>query len=685
MYSIKCINTDGTEYPLLVYGDPDYTVAEAKIKESVNKSGVLVILLPPTNPSYDRVKKLESEVVVTDLDGDVEIFRGRCMSDEKDFYNIKQCECEGAMSYLLDTKQGPYLHTGSITDFLRMLLDNHNAKVKERQKIRLGNVTVVDSNNYLRRSSEKEYAAPLSIIQEKIVKTYSGLLEVRRANGVNYLDYLAEYPLSDQTARFGENILDLNQYANAEDVRTVIIPLGAEDEETGKRLTIASVNSGKDYLVNTALVDSYGWIEDAVEFDDVTLASNLKTKGEQYMSSCANMALTIELTAVDCRLLGMEVRRLRPGMRVRVVSEPHGLDTYFLCSAKETDLLEPDKDRVSLGNELTTYTGTADRQHKETQSQILNMGESLEGVDKDLAARIQAERDALAKEIQNARNDFNTEIKSASGLYKTEVNQSDGSTITYYHDKQKLTDSTIQMVFNTAGFAVSADGGNNWYGLKVDGDFIANILETEGIKANWIRTGELSASLIKSGILQLDLLQLLGRLTDKKGRSYWDMETGELMLDGAFVNTVGGKYAIRIVNRRILFYDWEDGVTPIGALLVGDHGGTKILSATLEPGKTFEINKRISEAEMATLAAFGDLTNYQGISGAEIGLYSDVDVAGHKLLRVGDIELRNGCLVKSYSSNTTQFPLVSRLYMSGDNLIIDTGAGTYKVVCTKVS
>lgn len=88
---------------------------------------------------------------------------------------------------------------------------------------------------------------------------------------------------------------------------------------------------------------------------------------------------------------------------------------------------------------------------------------------------------------------------------------------------------------------------------------------------------------------------------------------------------------------------------------------------------------------MATLAAFGDLTNYQGISGAEIGLYSDVDVAGHKLLRVGDIELRNGCLVKSYSSNTTQFPLVSRLYMSGDNLIIDTGAGTYKVVCTKVS
>ena len=45
---------------------------------------------------------------------------------------------------------------------------------------------------------------------------------------------------------------------SCDDLATVIVPLGQRDEETDKRLTIASVNGGKDYLEDQDAVEKYG-------------------------------------------------------------------------------------------------------------------------------------------------------------------------------------------------------------------------------------------------------------------------------------------------------------------------------------------------------------------------------------------------------------------------------------------
>ena len=81
-------------------------------------------------------------------------------------------------------------------------------------------------------------------------------------------------------------------------------------------------------------------------------------------------------------------------------------------------------------------------------------------------------------------------IANSSGMYSTQEKQSDGSTITYYHDKPELKESTNVLKFTSAAIGISNDGGKTYpYGIVLDGTFIANQLYSVGINADYITTG----------------------------------------------------------------------------------------------------------------------------------------------------------------------------------------------------
>ena len=520
MYSVKCVN-DGQEVAIYDAEDEALLLTSAVISEGINKTGSFVFSIPVTNDNKDVIHELKSEIIIEDMDT-VELYRGRPVEGNPDLYNTTEYTCEGVLAYLLDTQYPPYIYTGPVSLFLSDLLEYHNSRVTDKQKIYLGTVTVIDPNNYVRRESEK-YDNVLNIIQEKLVATYGGLLQIRRAGDKNYLDYLADYPISDQVARIGENVIDLTRCVKTETVRTVIIPLGAKDDETGKYLDISSVNGGKNYLVDTALVQRYGWIEDTVEFDDVTLPENLLRKGQEYLEQCRNFEMVIELSMVDCRLLGLETGRLKPGMLVMVESDFHNLHQYFLCTEKETDLLNPANDSIVLGSQISTFTESVNKDKKAYETRVENVNTSL------------------SQEIQQSRDEFKESLENASGLYETKVPQPDGSVITYYHDKKNLEDSQIRMVFNSAGFAMTADGGENWYGMQVNGKMITDILNATGINAEWIRTGKIySADYVegKSGIV-------------------YDLDNSEI--NAYYQNPSNGHYyRLQLLDSQIQFQDLTD-------------------------------------------------------------------------------------------------------------------------------
>ena len=68
------------------------------------------------------------------------------------------------------------------------------------------------------------------------------------------------------------------------------------------------------------------------------------------------MASTIEISAIDLKLLVVDVDRLGVGKFVHVSSPPHGIDSNFLCSKIVLDLLEPERSEYTFGLVFSALT-----------------------------------------------------------------------------------------------------------------------------------------------------------------------------------------------------------------------------------------------------------------------------------------------------------------------------------------
>ena len=335
-----------------------YAVTGPKVKLSLNSVSALECTVPTNNPLYGQISKLKSVVKV--YDNDRRIFRGRVIDDEKDFYNRQKLTAQGELAYLNDSILRPYSYTGSVAGYFAMLVNQHNAQVDAEKQFRVGNVTVTDGNDYIVRGST-EAMKTWSEMKSKLLDLLGGYIvpryEVENGVEVEYLDYLADSGgHNSQPIVFAENLLDLEQYIDASEVCTVLVPYGKADGETGVRLDIKSVNDGKDYLESETGIALFGRVVGTETWDDVTVASNLKTKGQALLDSLILMAVQLTVKAVDLSRLGVNVDAIRIGEYNRVVSPPHSIDAWYQCSGITLRLDKIDGSEFSFGATGTTLT-----------------------------------------------------------------------------------------------------------------------------------------------------------------------------------------------------------------------------------------------------------------------------------------------------------------------------------------
>ncbi|WP_294352161.1 phage tail spike protein [uncultured Clostridium sp.] len=329
-------------------------VLEPKISKELNKSDSLTFILPSSNPC--NITKLRGNIKVF-KDNEI-IFEGRSLEDSKNFYNNSSCKIVGVLDYFNDSIVRPFeYHNMSVKDFLQTLINNHNSQVDGYKQFKIGKVDVVDfdGEETLYRKSET-YENTWKTIQNRLLDKLGGYLKVRYYKDMKYLDYLTKSGEEvSQSIEFKKNILDLNQYTKATDLATYIIPYGSKDD-AGNYLTIKSVNNGLDYICSKEAEKIYGKIWRTVEFSDVTVASNLLTKAKQYLNECCNLALTIELSALDLSLLDSSIEGFNIGDYPLVKSSFHGLNKRMQINKMEIDLVNPSKNKLTLGDEIQGFT-----------------------------------------------------------------------------------------------------------------------------------------------------------------------------------------------------------------------------------------------------------------------------------------------------------------------------------------
>lgn len=318
----------------------------------VNKAGSLKFTMMPDHPRFDDIVLRSS--VFTVYQNDKLIFEGTPTSEELDFFNRKTVICEGELGYLNNSIQRPAVYQSQTAEsLLSAYIAAHNAQADATQQFTVGTVTVDGGNSIYRYTN---YENTMTEIAEDLIDNFGGFLRVRHSGNTRYLDYLASSPrTSSQVVSIGQNLMDLSRNLDALDICTVLIPLGAKTGEQiveglDERLTIKSVNSGRDYLVGTAQA-TYGNIWRTQIWDDVTTATALKTKAQNYLSDAQWANLVVSATAIDLGLTSEDVEQFEILDMIRVLSEPHGIDRYFMLTKMTINLDHPGDTQITLGQE----------------------------------------------------------------------------------------------------------------------------------------------------------------------------------------------------------------------------------------------------------------------------------------------------------------------------------------------
>lgn len=342
----------------------DYKIGKGQVTRETDKSGSFTFSLYPDHPFYNSFVKMKT--VITVFKSGRIIFRGRVLDDTVDHWNNKVLTCGGELDFLQDSIVRPFNFSGTPEALFRQLITTHNAQVDEFKRFKIGTITVTDPNGFIARSNSA-YESTLANLTGRLLEDSTGghLFITHGDDGTDptpTIHYLKDFTkTATQGIEFGVNLKDYTKKANAADIATAIIPLGAavddgDSETEDPRLTISRVNNGADYVYNAEAVERYGWVFKTVTWDDVTDDTRLKEKAEEYLQNASNQSITVELTAIDLHLLDRSIESYNVSEYVPVSSAPHGFAATLLCNKQTLDLLKPENDSVTLGVNYSTFT-----------------------------------------------------------------------------------------------------------------------------------------------------------------------------------------------------------------------------------------------------------------------------------------------------------------------------------------
>lgn len=411
-----------------VYADGDRLVYDSRLDShsllelfytaGLNKAGTAKFTMPPGHPMYDGLVSYRTPLEI--YKDKTLVFRGRVLYPEDKFNKDRVITCEGERGFFHDAVMRPYLYQDSPTTVFAAVLELYNAQVEEFKQFALGEVTVVDANDYIRIESTK--AEQVSDTINKLVDRCGGYIvfttNTEGKRTVNWYESLGYR--SGQTIEFGANLTNFARSDASPDLATVIIPYGAQietegDEEgtAGQRVTIESVNDGLDFIQDNEAVALRGVIAKPVYWDDVTVPANLLTKAQAYLAKSRNIITGLTLSAVDLSDLDKNIDTFQVGDLIRVRSVPHNVDEDFLLTERTVDLLNPAKGTVTLGKENASLTGMDVAGDSKSAS-------DLQKTEHSIRAEYQLNFAAAVEETQQS---FSTLLQQTSDLLKLEVSE----------------------------------------------------------------------------------------------------------------------------------------------------------------------------------------------------------------------------------------------------------------------
>lgn len=342
---------------------PGYQIEAPILSMEANKICSMDFTIYPDNPEFSQIAT-KTSVLSVYRDGTL-MMRLRPMYKKLTFAGGVSYKCEEQAAMLDDVLHRPDYFNGTVQAYMQRMVNAYNALVDSASAVTLGNVlfNATTEDTFINDDYEGFWEGLVS----HLVDVYGGYLLPRYTTSGLYIDYVsdADLPAGGQTITFGENMADLFLETEGSETYTVLIPLGPnvdvdnpqEGQAKQRPMTIASVNSGLDYLENAAGIALYGRREKTQQWQSAENPTDLMAKGATYLAEhAAQLKQTITLSVVDLHYLNVNTAAIQWMTRIPIVSNPHSVSAQYTATKIDLNLGSPEPIQLQLGEPSEVFT-----------------------------------------------------------------------------------------------------------------------------------------------------------------------------------------------------------------------------------------------------------------------------------------------------------------------------------------
>ena len=230
------------------------------------------------------------------------------------------------------------------------------------------------------------------------------------------------------------------------------------------RDVVTTDQNGVEHTVHIDPYAEYGYVEKSIEFDDVEKPEDLYLKAKEYLEKYQYDQMTIELEAIDAKLLGLNVDDISMYQNVRCISPKHGLDNTFPVTKLTINLSNPSNNKIVLNSKNEkTMTANNSSINDELFNKIAKAGEK-------------------SKTIEAAKQNAYEIIKNGNtGIVSLNTDPSTGNvvSITISCDENWRSNGNY-WIWNMGGLAyIRPNGTSVAVGMTNDGHVVCDVLAAE--------------------------------------------------------------------------------------------------------------------------------------------------------------------------------------------------------------
>lgn len=315
------------------------------------------------------------------------------------------------------------------------------------------------------------------------------------------------------------NLKEINYKGKSNDIVTRLYAYGADG------LSFASINSGLPYVENFTYSDR---VICAVWRDDrYTIAENLLADAKKKLSTLAIPTRSYECDVVDLRATNPEM---------------YGFLDFDIFSVAT---LIDDAKNFAINYQVVERW---DFPYYPEKNKVIFSSSP---------AKIQNRVKHLAQQIENANSPFRQQQQTAINNATNWITGAKGGYVVINKDEQ---DQPYEiLIMDTPDISTAKNvwrwnqGGLGFSSSGYNGPYATAITQDGSIVANFITTGVLNAGLITTGVLK-----------SENGKSYFDLNSGKVNIEGEIKTSIAEDAYIRIDGNTIEFIGEEDSCGHIG-------------------------------------------------------------------------------------------------------------------------